>query len=78
MDTKCSVNRDFECIILQIQTMVLTQYVSKVIMNTYCLKVKMKVKSNISKDIIIWHVNSIHLLTDNVCLKELKPNKTTA
>ena len=41
-------------------------------------EIKKKVKSNINKDIIIWHVNSIHLLTDNVCLKELKPNKTTA
>jgi hypothetical protein len=47
--------------------------------NEYLLAaIKKKVKSNINKDIIIWHVNSIHLLTDNVCLKELKPNKTTA
>ena len=38
-------------------------------------EIKKKVKSNINKDIIIWHVNSIHLLTDNVCLKELKQNK---
>ena len=29
MDTQCSVNKDCACIILQIQTMVLTQYVSK-------------------------------------------------
>ena len=46
--------------------------------NEYLLtEIKKKGKSNINKD-IIWHVNIIHLLTDNVCLKELKPNKTTA
>ena len=41
-------------------------------------EIKLKVQSNINKDIIICHGNSSHLLNDNVCLKELKQNKTTA
>ena len=40
-------------------------------------EIKKNVISNINKDIISLHVYSIHLQTDNVCLKDLKPNKTT-
>ena len=50
--------------------MVLTEYVSKVILNTYKLKLQKNVINNINKDIISLHVNSsINLQTDNGCLK---------
>jgi hypothetical protein len=75
MDTQCSVNK-------------VIYHLANTNNDTYpiCLKsnieyllseIKKNVISNINKDIISLHVYSIHLQTDNVCLKDLKPNKTT-